>query len=224
VTSKDKPTLSDLVAEFVAGIEPEPVTDERIMHAAPGLAALLWRNTNTIETRMHAGKGVWSDIDMLRINARVTAICWEFLDELEEEDWWDALVDPDDDELALPYEFHQLFLTLQELLPETPKVRRKQYEQETHKTFMGQAKLYELLGLDAWLRSLTSANLLYPNDWWCAPNYPALIAGYLTLGPPEPETFEERALNAPWDLTDDQAWFVVERSFDAHDVVRVSNG
>lgn len=41
--------------------------------AAIGLVHYLWRNTDVVESLMHAGHGEWSDLEMLRINSWFTA-------------------------------------------------------------------------------------------------------------------------------------------------------
>jgi hypothetical protein len=40
------------------------------------------------------------------------------------------------------------------------------------------------------------------------------------MNPPEPETFTDRALNRPWDLSDEQAEFIVDHRYDRPETPR----
>jgi|1186.fasta_scaffold02260_4 hypothetical protein len=51
-------------------------------------------------------------------------------------------------------------------------------------------------------------------DWWGHPDYPARTAWLATLNPPEPATFTEGALSHPWDLSNEQARFIVDHRYD----------
>jgi hypothetical protein len=201
-------TTEDVIEQHAASYRAQPVTDERLMYAAPGLALLVWRNTETIEDHMHAGRGVWSDEDMLRVNARATRLCWDVLKALDGLERHGQL-----DRGAVEAEMFGLPLDLKELLPTTPKVRRKQYDRETFGRFMHQAALIDRFGLDYWLHIL---EVTAPSHWWCAPGWPGIVEDYLALpgGPPDPATFARRMHEAPWELDDDQARYVVDHRYD----------
>lgn len=53
------------------------------------------------------------------------------------------------------------------------------------------------------------------------PDFDSLVEDYMSLPDiPEPDTFRERFSNAPWDLTDTQAGFVVEHRYDVAQIRR----
>lgn len=68
--------------------------------------------------------------------------------------------------------------------------------------------------------SFLTAPVLYPSAWWGAPGYEAIVDAYCALDPqppepePEPDSFRDRMLNAPWNLTDSQADFVCDHRYD----------
>lgn len=70
-------------------------------------------------------------------------------------------------------------------------------------------------GVGNWLAFLTSG-LMYPSAWWGTPGFPEIVEVYCALdpGPPEPDTFRDRMLRVPWQLSDEQAKFVCRHRYD----------
>jgi len=70
-------------------------------------------------------------------------------------------------------------------------------------------------GVGNWLAFLTNG-FLYPSAWWGAPGYAEIVDRYCELDQllPEPATFRDRMLSAPWDLSDEQAEFVCRHRHD----------
>ena len=182
------------------GVEPSA---GNVHAAAVGLVSSWYRNTNAVETLAHA-EGPWTDEDMLRKNSWATelarlaitevAACGDDLDAVEDllEGLLDDLVD------VLPNEG-----TKSELRSE------KQGAPAVATDWIAAN------GLGNWLAFLTNG-LQYPSAWWGTPGYPEVVDQYCDLdpGPPGPESFRERMLSGPWQLSDEQAEFVCRRRYD----------
>lgn len=184
------------------GIEPTPAN----LHAAAvGLAAQWYRNTDTVEHDVHA-HGPWLDRDMLRNNAKVTALCLKALT---------AIAANGADQA--PEILMHLLGDISEILPDDAS-RRALLEEKANAPYM----------LSDWIHangfgnalSFLTAPVLYPSAWWGAPGYEAIVDAYCALDPqppepePEPDSFRDRMLNAPWNLTDSQADFVCDHRYD----------
>jgi hypothetical protein len=180
------------------GIEP---TAPNLHAAAVGLAAQWYRNTVTVEHDVHA-EGPWRDGDMLRNNAKVTALCLKALTALATNGVNDVL----ERLIGLQEE-------ISEILP-TEATRKALLEEKPSAPYV-LADWIRVNGLGNALSFVTSS-FLYPSTWWGARGYEAIVDAYCALDPhpPEPETFRDRMLRAPWELTDDQADFVCEHRYD----------
>ena len=191
------------------GIEP---TAPNLHAAAVGLAAQWYRNTDTVEHDVHA-EGPWRDIDMLRNNAKVTALCLKTLTALATNGANDVLA-----EHGVLEELISLQEKISEILP--TEANRKALLEEKPGAPHLLADWIRVNGLGNALSFLTSP-ILYPSAWWGAPGYEAIVDAYCALDPhpPEPETFRARMLQAPWELTDDQADFVCEHRYDVRSPV-----
>ena len=49
-----------------------------------------------------------------------------------------------------------------------------------------------------------------PPEWWLTSSFPSVVQDYVALGPPDPETFADRLLTEPWELSDARAQFVCD--------------
>lgn len=179
------------------GVEPTPAN----LHAAAvGLAAQWYRNTETVEHHVHA-TGPWGDPDMLRNNARVTALCLNALS---------AIADVPHGVLDV---LQRLLHDICHLLP-TPESRQALLSEKAGAPGVLNQWI-EINGLGNALSFLT-APILYPSAWWGAAGYEQIIERYCTLDvpPPDAATFRARMLKAPWELSDEQAAFVCDRRYD----------
>lgn len=178
-------------------------TPENIHAAAVGLASGWYRNTDAVETHAHAC-GPWSDLDMLRNNAWATELSRRALDGAS-----DAGADVDRVGEILAH----LLDELSDLLPNA-RARRSLHREKRNAPDVAVSWI-EANGFGNWLTSLSHA-FLYPNDWWGAPGFAAVVEQLCALepGPPDPETFRERLLRMPWELTNDQAEFVCAHRYD----------
>lgn len=95
-----------------------------------------------------------------------------------------------------------------------PKYRRD-YRAEARRTATQAVAAYRRFGL----AGLTAVlGLIPPHDWWGMDGYDEFIdlIVQLVADPPEPETFEHRARSTPWQLSDEQAWFLINGKYDVH--------
>jgi hypothetical protein len=78
----DPPPFGELLQAmqilFGEGMEATP---ENLRAAAVGLASDWYRNTEAVEEHAHAN-GPWSDVEMLRRNARATDLCLRALEDV----------------------------------------------------------------------------------------------------------------------------------------------
>jgi hypothetical protein len=77
------------------------------------------------------------------------------------------------------------------------------------------AEIIGRLGLGFMVTHLTHV-WAYPRHWRESPAWAGYVDRYRTLWPPppEPDTFRDRMLRAPWELTDNQAEFVTDHRYD----------
>ena len=139
---------------------------------------------------------------MLRNNAWATELCRRALEEAADADT-DGVVEA----------LSELLDALIHMLPNAG-ARRSLHMEKKNAPFVAAAWI-EANGFGNWLASLSHA-FLYPNDWWGVPGFDAVVEQLCAMepGPPNPETFRDRILNAPWELTDDQAAFVCVHRYD----------
>lgn len=185
--------------QWGSGLEASP---GNVHAAAVGLVSNWYRNTNAVETFAHAA-GPWADEDMLRKNAWATelarlaiievAVCGEALSAVE--DVLEGLLDE-----------------LVAMLPSEGAKSELRSEKQAAPALA--TDWIAANGLGNWLAFLTNG-LLYPSTWWGTPRYPGVVDQYCHLdpGPPEPESFRERMLTAPWQLSDEQAEFVCRHRY-----------
>jgi hypothetical protein len=204
-TAMNKNDFPQDIIDQMGATKPIEVTPEVIHHAAAGMTKLLWRNTSTVETEAHA-EGDWDDADMLRMNTRVTKVLREALTELcatpNEEGSGELLLDAMRD--------------ICDLLP-TEAMKDSLWDESHRKAdFWGSAM--SAFGPDRVLTIFTQgpAGMIVTcnRDWWGHPDYPARVTGLAAANPPNPETFTERALNQPWDLSDEQAQFITDLRYE----------
>jgi hypothetical protein len=182
------------------GPEPSP---GNVHAAAVGLVSNWYRNTNAVETVAHA-EGPWTDEDMLRKNAWATDLARlaiiqvaDCADDLETvEDVLEGLLDG-----------------LVTMLPTEGAKRELRSEKQGAPALA--TDWIAANGFGNWLAFLTNG-LQYPSAWWGALGYPEVVDQYCALdpGPPEPESFRERMLSGPWQLSDEQAEFVCRHRYD----------
>lgn len=173
-------------------------TDPHLHAAAVGMTSQLYRNTEAVEDAAHVA-GPWTDEDMLRNNARATAVAREALISIR---------NGDNPEMALA-EMQQCWL---DMLP-TDDARDLLVE-ATGSAAQHYAEIIERLGLGFMCTYLTRV-WAYPHEWWGSLAWPGYVERYCTLTrpPPDPATFRERMLTAPWDLTAEQAEFVTDNRY-----------
>lgn len=199
---------NDFSAEFIAQMEstePIEVNPEVIHHAAAGMTKLLWRNTATVETDAHA-EGDWRDSDMLRVNTLVTQVLREAL----------TVLCADADAQAGGEVLLDAMRDICDLLP-TEAMRDSLWDESHRKAdFWGSA--ISALGphhvLTIFTEGPSGTFMTCNRDWWGHPDYPARVAGLAAMNPPEPETFTERAMNRPWELSEEQARFITDHRYD----------
>lgn len=182
------------------GLEPSP---SNIHAAAVGLVSNWYRNTNAVETFAHA-HGPWADEDMLRQNAWATQLArLAILDVIACGDDLDAVEDV----------LESLLDHLVVMLPNDSAKTELQSEKQRAPALA--ADWIAANGLGNWLAFLTDG-LLYPTAWWGTYRYPEIVDQYCVLDPepPEPDSFRERMVSAPWQLSDDQAEFVCRHRYD----------
>lgn len=184
--------LLELVRGLSAGASEKP--DPGLVHAAAaGLVNTWYRNTEGVEGIAHK---VWTDADMLRMNARATEHARRALQDV----------------IARPLEVEMILTTLlDELLALLPSkdARDALYAEKGAAPEVASRWVAEH-GLVPWLVFL-STPLCAPSHWWGTSTFPALVDQYCSVvpGPPDPDTFRHRMLEAPWELSDEQARFVI---------------
>lgn len=188
--------------EWGAGLEP---CASNVHAAAVGLASSWYRNTNAVETFAHAD-GPWTDEDMLRHNAWATELARR------------AIIDVvacGADLAAVDEVLESLLDALVGLLPSDVAMTELQSEKESAPALA--ADWITTNGLGNWLAFLTRG-VPTPAAWWGAPDYHERVERYCRLdpGPPAPETFRDRMMTAPWELSDEQAAFVCDHRYDVH--------
>jgi hypothetical protein len=197
----ESPSLADtcdLAKErWGEGVPPNPA----VLHAAAvGIISSWYRNTEAVQYFARAN-GPWHDVDMLRNNARATAICLVALRTIA--------ASPDDEHVFEP-ELHWMFQRLVTLLPNRAS-RYSLWREQGNAAAVAWERI-TTNGLGNWLASLLHV-FNYPDHWWGAPGYGhAIVPRYcaLTPGPPDPDSFRSRMLTCPWMLTDEQAEFVCD--------------
>ena len=177
-------------------------TSTNLAAAAVGLASQWYRNTDAVEEHAHAS-GPWSDTDMLRHNARGTAMCEDALAEVSE---------APEDALRI---LEELIEDLAAMLP-TQESRQALLEEKGAGPEVAVGWV-EANGFGNWLAYLT-AGPFYPAHWWGAPEFGQIVEQYCNLepGPPDLATFRDRMLTAPWTLSDPQAQFVCDHRYEVH--------
>lgn len=201
----DKDDFPQDIIDWMETAEPIEVTPAVIHHAAAGMTLLLWRNTSTVETEAHA-EGDWDDPDMLRMNTRVTQVLREALTELcahqEELAGGEVLLDAMRD--------------ICDLLPSDAMKDRLWDESHRKADFWGSAisvfgpgRVFTLFTT----RGQPLSFMTCERDWG-APGLPRPRGPARRDQPPDPDTFTERALNRPWDLSTEQARFITDHRYD----------
>ena len=179
------------------------VSSANIHAAAVGLVSNWYRNTNAVETFVHA-EGPWTDEDMLRKNAWATELARiAIIEAAERADDLDAVEDV----------LENLLGDLVDLLPDGDAKSELRREKQGAPALA--ADWIAANGLGNWLAFLTNG-VLYPSAWWGTPGYPEVVDQYCARdpGPPEPESFRQRMLSAPWQLSDEQAEFVCRHRYE----------
>ena len=182
------------------GLEP---SQGNIHEAAVGLVSNWYRNTNAVETLAHA-EGPWSDEDMLRKNAWATELARLAIT---------AVAERVDDLAAVQALLESLLDDLRAMLPTDESKSDLRSEEQGAPALA--TDWIATNGLGNWLAFLTKGPL-YPSAWWGTPRYPEIVDQYCAHdpGPPEPESFRERMLSEPWQLSDEQAAFVCRHRYD----------
>jgi hypothetical protein len=169
------------------------------------MTLLLWRNTPTVETEAHA-EGDWDDPDMLRMNTRVTQVLRDSLTTLcatpTEEGGGEILLDAMRD--------------ICDLMPS--EAMKDSLWDESHRKadFWGSAN--SAFGPNHVLAVFTQGPpgmfMTCNRDWWGHPDYPARVAALAAINPPDPDSFTQRALTQPWELSNEQARFIIDHRYD----------
>lgn len=126
----------DRAEAYRAAYVPRGITAEMVGHAAPVLVLQLWRNTDVVETKLHAGRGVWSDVDMLRKNTWATKLAIDMLRGLADLEKRGELM-----EEKVRDGFTRLQVEFADLIPAAPKSLRAGYVRDTKRRFAERAQV-----------------------------------------------------------------------------------
>ena len=177
------------------------VTATVLRQGAASLTHHLWRNTEAVEDWAHA-EGPWHDHDMLRINTLATYHALE------------ALRTVLAGESSAVEAFDVLSDAWLDLMPS--RELRERAAEDGHIA----------AGVEIWGEAIDAHGLgrvltvlidnmwwVAPDEWWLMPGYAGLVAELAELDPPDPSSFTTRMRLRPWELTDEQARFVVDHRY-----------